>query len=261
MIRNVFMLSFIFIVLTSQLAMSQMPTGGNASAQPVGTPTSIKQPSPRPISPGGSRDIDLVEKVLNARKEYQTSLEALRAHYINVGEIEKAKWAEEELLNYHRISKQAYLLELDVPPPTLQANENIPDANEYYRRAMQYKDKGWGQEYIDNQKRAEILLQQILSSYPNSDKISDAAYQLGEIYESKPYKQYQRSALYFERCFQWNSRTQLDARLRAARIYDRNLTERNKAIELYREVTTRELDPKRVAEAQKRISDLSSAQR
>ena len=62
-------------------------------------------------------------------------------------------------------------------------------------------------------------------------------------------------------CFQWNSRTQLDARLRAARIYDRNLTERNKAIELYREVTTRELDPKRVAEAQKRISDLSSAQR
>ncbi len=260
--RIYFMLVFTFTALTSQLAMSQMPTGTPAGgAQPIGTPTSIKTPSTRPISPGGSRDIDLVEKVLNARKEYQTTLEALRSHYINVGEIEKAKWAEEELLNYHRISKQAYLLELDVPPPTLQANENIPDANEYYRRAMQYKDKGWGQEYIDNQKRAEILLQQILSTYPNSDKISDAAYQLGEIYESKPYKQYQRSALYFERCFQWNSRTQLDARLRAARIYDRNLTERNKAIELYREVTTRELDPKRVAEAQKRITDLSGTQR
>lgn len=252
-----FVLVFTFIALTSQLAMSQMPNGSPAS----GTPTSIKSPSPRPISPGGSRDIDLVEKVLHARKEYQSTLETLRSHYINVGEIEKAKWAEEELLSYHRISKQAYLLELDVPPPTLQANENIPDANEYYRRAMQYKDKGWGQEYTDNQKRAEILLQQILSTYPNSDKISDAAYQLGEIYESKPYKQYQRSALYFERCFQWNSRTQLDARLRAARIYDRNLTERNKAIELYREVTTRELDPKRVAEAQKRISELSGAPR
>lgn len=259
--RMFFMLIFIVTALTSQLAMSQMPTGTPAGAQPVSTPTSIKTPSTRPISPGGSRDIDLVEKVLHARKEYQTTLEGLRSHYINVGEIEKAKWAEEELLNYHRISKQAYLLELDVPPPTLQANENIPDANEYYRRAMQYKDKGWGQEYIDNQKRAEILLQQILSTYPNSDKISDAAYQLGEIYESKPYKQYQRSALYFERCFQWNSRTQLDARLRAARIYDRNLTERNKAIELYREVTTRELDPKRVAEAQKRITDLSGTQR
>ena len=103
--RNVFMLCFIFTAITSQLAMSQMPTGGTAGAQPVGTPTSIRQPSPRPISPGGSRDIDLVEKVLNARKEYQTTLEALRAHYINVGEIEKAKWAEEELLNYHRISK------------------------------------------------------------------------------------------------------------------------------------------------------------
>lgn len=259
--RNIGMLFFSFATLASQLVMAQAPPGQLAGNQPGGTATSIKNPSPRSISPTSSRDIDLVEKVINSRKEYQTSLEALRSHYISVGEIEKAKWAEDELLNYHRISKQAYLLELDVPPPTLQANENIPDANEYYKRAMHYKDKGWGQEYVDNQKRAEILLQQILSTYPNSDKISDAAYQLGDIYESKPYKQFQRSALYFERCFQWNSRTQLDARLRAARIYDKNLTERNKALELYKEVTLRELDPKRVAEAQKRITDLSGPQR
>src|SRR5262245_11500132 len=62
-------------------------------------------------------DHQLVERVLAARKEYQESLEALRAHYIAAGEIERARWAEDELLQYHRISKFAYRLELDVPPP------------------------------------------------------------------------------------------------------------------------------------------------
>jgi TolA-binding protein len=202
-------------------------------------------------------DVELVEKLLTARKEYQLTLEALRAHYISTGDIERARWAEEELLQYHRISKQAYRLELDVPPPTLQANQNIPEANELYRRAMVFKDKGYGQSYVDNQRRAEILLQSLLSNYPQSDKISDAAYQLGDIYESRAYKQYGRAAQYFERCFQWNPKTQFDARLRAARLYERS-SERARAIEIYREITTHETDSRRIEEAQRRLADLSS---
>jgi TolA-binding protein len=123
---------------------------------------------------------------------------------------------------------------------------------------MTYKDKGWGNDYIDNQRRAEILFQQLLTNYPQCDKIDDAAYQLGEIYESRAYKQYRRAAHYYERCFQWNPNTQFDARLRAARIYDRILGERSEALRLYREVATHEIDPKRVQEAQKRLSELSA---
>src|SRR6185436_17987379 len=100
---------------------------------------------------------------------------------------------------------------------------------------MQYKDKGFSTDYIDNQRRAEILFQEVLTKYPQSDKISDAAYMLGDIYESKAYKHYGRAAQYYERCFQWNPRTQYDARIRAARIYDKQLHERPRAIELYRE--------------------------
>ena len=77
---------------------------------------------------------------------------------------------------------------------------------------MKFKDKGWGQDYIDNQHRAELLFQQLLTNYPQSDKISDAAYQLGDIYESKAFRQYERAAAYFERCFQWNPKTHFDAR-------------------------------------------------
>ncbi len=202
--------------------------------------------------------MELVERLLAARRDYQLALEQLRAYYVSKGDVERTQIAEEELRSFHRILKHPYRLELDVPPPTLQASQNIPEANELYRRALQYKDKGWGTDLVDNQRRAEILLQQLLTSYPQSDKIDDAAYQLGDLYESRGYKMYRRAATYFERCFQWNPNTQFDARLRAARIYDRQLLDRNRAVELYREVTTHETDPKWLQEAKKRLQELST---
>jgi TolA-binding protein len=215
-------------------------------------------PAPKAKAPSGmGADAEFVERLLAARKEYQLTLEKLRAHYIATGDIERARWAEDELLQFHRISKQAFRLDMDVPPPTLQANYNIPEANELYRRALAFQNRGWGSDYVDNQRRAELLYQQILSNYPQSDKISDAAYQLGDIYESKAYRQYGRAASYFERCFQWNPKTQLDARLRAARLYERHLNERQRAAEIYREITTHETDPRRIEEAQRRLTELS----
>jgi hypothetical protein len=210
-------------------------------------------------APKDNGDIELVEKLLVARRDYQRTLELLRAHYLNVGELEKAKWAEEELREYHRINHQAYRLDLDVPPPTLQATTNIPEANKLLMRAKEYKDKGFGMDYVDNQRRCELLLQQLLTMYPQSDKIGEVAYLLGDLYEGRAYKQYRRAALYFERSFQWNPTTQLDGRLRAARIYDKNLPERGRAIELYKEITTHETDQKRHAEATKRLKELSGS--
>lgn len=222
----------------------------------VSWPSAQSPPPTGPKGPGGP-DLELVEKVLAARREYQKSLENLRLHYLKAGDLERAKWAEEELRGYHRIPKHAFILDLDVPPPNLIGNTNVPEANKLYMAAMSYKDKGWGTDYIDNQRRAEILLQKLLSEYPQSDKISDAAYMLGDIYESKAYKQFRRAAAYYERCFQWNPKTQFDARIRAARLYDKQLNERASAIKLYREVTTHETDSKRYQEATKRLAELS----
>jgi tetratricopeptide (TPR) repeat protein len=244
-------------VLTVRAQTSPAP-----GSQPATSPPAAAIPAPAKNRPPGTppSDLELVEKLLGARKDYQVSLEQLRAHYVSVGDTERARWAEEELKQFHRINKQAYRLELDVPPPTLKAEYNIPEANELYRRAMSYKDKGgWSNDSLDNQRRAELLLQQLLTSHPQSDKIGDAAYQLGDLYEGKAFLQYRRAAAYFERCFQWTPNTQLDARIRAARLYDKTLNERNRAIEIYREITTHETDPKRMQEAQKRLAELTGA--
>jgi tetratricopeptide (TPR) repeat protein len=215
-------------------------------------------PNPTDKSKAPASDIELVERVLLARREYQKALEMLRHHYIKAADVEKSRWAEEELIQYHRILHQPYRLDLDVPPPTLRASVNIPEANKVYARAMTFKDKGSGTDYIDNQRRAEILFQQILSRYPQSTMIDRSAYMLGDIYESKSCKQYRRAAMYFERCFQWNINTQSDARLRAARLYDHQLLDRVRAMEIYKEIlNTEHSEPKRIEEATKRLQELS----
>lgn len=204
-------------------------------------------------------DLALVKRVLAARLEYQTSLEQLREHYVRTGDVERARWVEDELLSFHRISKRAYRLELDVPPPTLQPRDNVTEANELFRRAMSYKGKGWFSANADNLRRAEILFQQLLTLYPQSNKIAEAAYQLGDIYESRTFRQYRRSATYFERSFQWNPHTTTDARLRAAKLYDKYINDRGRAMQLYREVLNFDTDQKRVDEARKRLTELSSS--
>ena len=220
---------------------------------PGTTPAANTQPAQGKPAP----DSQLCVRLLAARREYQQALQRLRQHYIDAGDIERAKWAEEELIQFHRIHKHAFILDLDVPGPGLKASMNIKDANELFQEAMHYKDKGWGTEYLDNQRRAEVLLQQILTQYPESNRIGDVAYQLGDLYAGRLYQDYRRAALYFERAFQWNPNTQSDARLRAARLYDQ-LAERTRAMELYREVMNTEIDEKRVQEAKKRMADMAN---
>lgn len=219
--------------------------------------SAAQSPPPVAKSKGPTSDIEFVEKLNATRKQYQLSLEQLRKHYLDVGDIERSKWAEDELKNYHRLVKYAYRLDIDVPVPTLQAKNNIPEANELFREAMKYKDKGFGTDYVDNQRRAEILLQRLLDKYPESDKIGETAYQLGDIYEKyRPTTQYQRSALYFERSYQWNKVGNSDARLRAARIYDKQLVDREKAKAIYKEILTHDTDSNRIQEARKRLEEL-----
>ncbi len=215
--------------------------------------------TPNPATGAKGADLDLVQKLLNSRREYQKTLEQMRVHYQQTNDTEKMRWAEEELRQYHRTPHQAFNLELDVPPPNLTGNQHSAEANKLFTWALQYKDKGYGVEYVDNQRRAELLFQEILTRFPHSDKISDVAFMLGDIYESKPYRMYYRAVEYYHRCYQWNPKTSHEARLRAARIYDKQLNNRAKALEMYRDVKQYDVvEPRRIQEADRRIAELSA---
>jgi hypothetical protein len=220
------------------------------------TPTSS---GPKGNTPEKTGEVELVESVIKARKDYWAALDKLHKHYISTNDIEKTKWVEEELKAYHRMMKYSYRLDVrDVPPPTLQPKQNVTEANNLFRRAVDYKAKGTGDELIDNQRRAEILLQAILEKYPESDKIAEAAYHLGDLYEHyKPRPQFERAAAYYERSFQWNKASATDARLRAAKLYDHELKMLDKAKELYRSVMNHDTNPARVEDAEQRLKELS----
>lgn len=205
-----------------------------------------------------SDDVSPVKRVLAARHEYQSALEELRAQYLRTGDLERVRWVEEELLSFHRISKRAYRLDLDVPPPTLTPTQNVGEANDLYRRAVAFMGKGWGNELDDNYRRAELLFQQLITLYPQSNKLAETAYHLGEIYESRAFKQFQRAATYYERSFQWNPQTTNESRIRAARLYDKTLGDRSKAAQLYREEINHTADTKRLEEARQRLHEMGS---
>lgn len=236
---------------------------GWAAADPPSKPLSepgktSAAPPAGDLPPAAANDVQLVERALAARKEYEASLKALFEHYTRVGDKQRAAWAERELMSYHLMGKPSYNLDVkDVPPPTLEARVNVREANELVKSAMEYKGKGLGDEYVLNMRRAELLLREVLEKYPNSDKIGDVAYQLGDIYEGRAYKQYDRAAKYFERSFQWAKGSRTDARLRAAIIYDRHLNERTKAVELYRGVVEHDTNPEHIKQAEKRIGELT----
>lgn len=212
------------------------------------------------LPPGAGSDVALVERALTARKEYEASLKALYEYYARVGDKQRLAWAERELMAYHMMWKPSYNLDVrDVPPPTLQASVNVKEANDLFRTAMEYKGKGFGDDYVLNMRRAEVLLREVLEKYPNSDKIGDVAYQLADLYEGRAYKQYDRAARYYERSFQWvKGGARTDARLRAAVLYDRQLNERSKAIELYRAVVDHDTNADHIRQAEKRLAELNA---
>jgi tetratricopeptide (TPR) repeat protein len=214
------------------------------------------------LPPAAATDVELVERTNAARKEYELSLRKLHEHYVKVGDKMRLQWTEDELMAFHLIFKPSYNLDVqDVPPPTLEAKVNVREANELFRQAMEYKGKGLGSDYVLNMRRAEVLLREILDKYPNCDKIADVAYQLAELYESRAYRQYDRAARYYERSFQWMRGARTDARLKAAVLYDRQLNERTKAIELYRDVLANDTDAERLKTAEKRLAELTGGRK
>lgn len=235
------------LLLAAVAVVLASPVGGRTNAA---DPKAATRPAPT--------DTELVERLLAARKEYQQSLVALYELYAKAGDRERAKWVEEELKAYHLNPKPSYRLDIqDVPPPTLEAKVNVKEANDLFKEAMEYKNRGFGTEYQLNQRRAEIRFQEILSKYPNSDKIAEVAYQLGDLYEGRAFRQYARAAAYFERSHQWKKGVQNDALMRAARLYDRQLNEKGKAIELYRDEIAHDTDADRIKEAERRLADLT----
>jgi tetratricopeptide (TPR) repeat protein len=98
---------------------------------------------------------------------------------------------------------------------------------------------------------------QLIRKHPSSDKIDDAAFKAGGIYEH--FKDYTIALLYYQRAYQWNPKTPYPAKFKAAFMLDKRLHRRAEALELYQQALQKEekqhIDWRRFAE--KRVRELT----
>jgi tetratricopeptide (TPR) repeat protein len=241
---------FTFMTLTLALVATILVTIWRSPAATLAAQTAEQQ--------GGNNKQEqaLVLAVHAARDQYQRSLERLHGYYIRAKNDDLRYWVEQELTQFHMMVKDPYIMELDLPPKDLRPTQHIPEANKILADARAQLDRPTLTEVDKNQHRAELLLRRLIRDYPQSDKVDDACFYLGEIYSSKHFEQYRRAVAFYERCFLYDPSTTYPARLKAGLVYERNLADREHAKQLYQEVLQRQTDPAQTREARRRLDRL-----
>ena len=128
---------------------------------------------------------------------------------------------------------------------------------------MEYFDKGKGligNLFVSEEKLYLAIdrFNELITLHPDSDKIDDAAFQVGEIYR-RYLKDYPTALLYYQRTAQWAPQTSLPARYTMALIYDEYYHDRVKAIQFYQQaIDVESAYPDNALHAQQRIEALSA---
>ncbi len=191
---------------------------------------------------GDASEAELVERLVVARERYRLTLQALKQQYVTQNNITKLRLVEKELEGLAAVDQPQYLSEVEIAPVDLVARDSIAAADQLFKEGMDFKNyPAWPEEKRGKLRTAVDKFTTLIREYPTSDKISEAAFRLGEIYEGWYYRDYFKAAAAYERAYQWNPRTILPAKFRAAKLYDEKLMQRDKAVELYKQVAVERL--------------------
>lgn len=207
-------------------------------------------------------EADLAEDVAHFRAMYRRSVTALRDFYEQTGYTTKRNWAQYELDRLEAIKPHRYVMEAEVPKKELKAEESNAGADALYERGLQLmREGGHGRASIFYKEgkftQAAETFRELIETYPTSDKIDDAAFELGEIHRMYFKDQKGLAAKWYERAFTWDPATPHPARYRAAYLYDYRLRNKQRALELYHLVVAEETHyPRFVRAAERRIDDL-----
>jgi len=205
------------------------------------------------------RETDIVEQVVTNRLAYKQGLEALSEYYKRTGNSLKLSWANRELKALNTMVQYQYIIEANVAGPELKASDTITLADYIYQDGVRAEDKAKALLIIQDDNLLRTALgryNHVIRKYPTSDKIDDAAYRAGRIYEH--FKDYSIALLYYQRTYQWDPQTPYPAKYRAAYILDEHLYRRDEALELYQQVLEKGgLLPKRKEFVEERVRVLT----
>lgn len=178
-------------------------------------------------------EVQQVEQMVSYRNNYIQALEKLGRFYDAQGNHLKAVWVKNELRALAAIEMRPYIVLAEVAGPDLRASEIVAQADELFARAVEIIGSSRG--IFKNTKRlleARAILEELISTYPDSDKIDDAAWEIAEIYRRDLNDNYV-AMLYYQRVWQWYPQNPYPARFTVAKIYDDFFHNYTKASEYY----------------------------
>ena len=236
MVKKISIIAFITLISISLSCQSPNPgIGDKLPVRPM-----VTKYIPSPVSPDAG-EIDIIEKVEKARQEYRLDLEALVNYYSKAGNNEKFNNATEELRALNTMPWFDYINPLDLPG-RYNPSAQIMDADLLYEGAMLDKQQAekYSRAFVNKElyRTALTKFKQVIKDYQNSDKIDDAAYEIGEIDEY--FGDYTRALEYYQAAYKWNPEATWPARFRAARILDKYMHNYAEALPIYREAIEKE---------------------
>lgn len=189
------------------------------------------------ISVVNQSEVDLVEAVSAHRSAYVQTLEALRDYYRDHGYITKQSWADFELAGLHKVQTFRYVMDAEIPSDELRPRDSIPEADALYKRGTDLMKKGGHGIPVFYRESPMVqavgAFHELIEKYPTSDKIDDAAFQLGQVHKEYLHDQEPIAVKWYERAWAWDPNTPHEPRFQAAVIYDYRLHDRDRALELY----------------------------
>jgi len=193
------------------------------------------------INIADASEADIVEQMAVNRQAYRQGLELLAGYYVRTGNNMKLEWARKELDALNTMPKYNYIIEANVAPANLKVSASIPEADDIYFDALEIDKKAGTLPLLKNENQLRLALTKyndLIRMHPSSDKIDDAAYNAGVIYEY--FKDYSIALLYYKRAYQWDPETIHPARFRAARVLDKNLHRYAEALQIYQQAVATE---------------------
>ncbi|NIA08063.1 MAG: hypothetical protein GWP14_10610 [Actinobacteria bacterium] len=176
---------------------------------------------------------DIVEALLEYRRDYRLSLESLVEVLSAAKEVSLWRHAKRELKDLISANKYLYLRDADTPTPGLQPIDQISNADQQYAQLLALKKDS--RRFGVNRYKTQLALEgfrRLIGDYPTSDKIDDAAFQIAELCTDN-LKDYQRAIRWYECVLAWDPQTQLPVNYRIALIYDKYLVNRLVALNYY----------------------------
>ncbi len=232
------------ILLLTLLVGCQTDTGTSQRLPPRSNqPVQVGDPNKPVVAPAMGDEIDLVEKMATNRQAYQNSLQAMIRYYEAAGNHDKLGWAKEELTALNGIPQYQYIIEAQVMPASLKAKDEIPAADALFAEAHKLEQQA-GAIPLTQFKDVELLRAalrkygEMISRFPTSNKIGEAAFRMGEIHEGLGDNTI--ALAFYQRAYQWDPTVPHPARFKAAAILDKKLHRRDEALQVYQEAIAKE---------------------